>query len=209
MFIIDWWNTLSTAVQVFYCIAIPSTLLLLIQTILMFVGIGDNGDADIDTDASVDDLGGNEIDIDPDDPSEFLGVDGIKIFTLRGLIAFFVVFGWMGVVLLGGRVALPVTVIISAICGFAMMVLLAYLFKAILKLRSDGNTDNRNAVGTAGKVHLTIPPNRSGEGKVHLMLQGAYVERSAVTDSDEAIPTGTEIIVVGISGQTDLVVRKK
>ncbi len=209
MFIIDWWNTLSIAVQVFYCIAIPSTLLLIIQTVLMFVGIGDNGDADIDTDASVDDLGGNEIDIDPDDPSEFLGADGIKLFTLRGLIAFFVVFGWMGVVLLGSGVALPLAVIISAVCGFAIMVLLAYLFKAILKLRSDGNADNRNAVGTAGKVHLTIPPKRSGEGKVHLMLQGSYVERSAVTDSDEAIPTGTEVIVVGISGQTDLVVKKK
>jgi membrane protein implicated in regulation of membrane protease activity len=41
------------------------------------------------------------------------------------------------------------------------------------------------------------------------MLQGSYVERDAVTDSDEEIPTGSEIVVVGLSGQTDLVVRKK
>lgn len=208
MFIIEWWNSLALTAQVFYCIAIPATLLLIIQTVLMFLGIGET-DSDVDTDGMADDLGGNEIDIDPDNPNGFLGADGIKIFTLRGLIAFFVIFGWMGIVLTGNGVDLWLTVLISALCGFAMMVLLAYIFKGILKLRSDGNTDNRNAIGVAGKVHLTIPANRSGEGKVHLMLQGSYVERSAVTDSDEPIPTGSEVVVVGISGQTDLVVKKK
>ena len=78
-----------------------------------------------------------------------------------------------------------------------------------MRLRNDGNTDNRNAIGTAGKVQLTIPPARSGEGKVHLMLQGAYVERNAVTDDEDAIPTGAEVIIVGVSGQTDLIVKRK
>ena len=90
-----------------------------------------------------------------------------------------------------------------------MMFLLALLFKAVMGLRSDGNIDNRNAIGIAGKVYLTIPPARSGEGKVYVMLQGSYVERDAVTDDDAAIPTGAEIVVVGVSGQTDLVVRRK
>ena len=100
-------------------------------------------------------------------------------------------------------------IIISFVCGFVMMLVLAWLFRAVMKLRSDGNADNRNAVGTAGKVYLTIPPSRSGEGKVQVMLQGSYVERNAVTDDTDAIPTGSEIIVVGVSGQTDLVVRRK
>ena len=58
----EWWNTLSLATQIFYCIAIPSSLVLLIQTLLTFIGIG--GDSDIDADG-VDDLGG---DIDGDIP---------------------------------------------------------------------------------------------------------------------------------------------
>ena len=45
---IEWWNALSLATQVFYCIARPSTLILLIQTILLFVGIGGDGDVDVD-----------------------------------------------------------------------------------------------------------------------------------------------------------------
>ena len=83
------------------------------------------------------------------------------------------------------------------------------LLRAVMRLRSDGNADNRNAIGTSGRVQLTIPPRRSGEGKVHLMLQGAYVERDAVTDEEEPIPTGSEIVIVGVSGQTALVVKRK
>ena len=78
-----------------------------------------------------------------------------------------------------------------------------------MKLRNDGNLDNKNALGTSGRVYLTVPPSRSGEGKVNVLLQGSYVELEAVTDEIEAIPTGTEVVVTGISGQTTLVVKKK
>ncbi len=218
MFIVDWWNSLSTASQVFACIAIPSTLLLLIQTVLMFIGLGSDSDG---FGEGAEDLG----DVTPDDlpdagdgvfGSEELpeahdvsGLEGLRIFTLRGIVAFFVVFGWVGMVMEGSGVELLVTIPVAFVCGAAIMIALAFLFRAVLRLRSDGNTDNRNAVGTAGKVQLTIPPSRTGEGKVHLMLQGSYVERNAVTDETEAIPTGAEIIVVGVSGQTDLVVKRK
>ena len=185
---------------------------------MMFVGMdnaeaGSEGDASftdgVESDTDIDLDGDGEIDTDIDTPSEISDMGNLKIFTVRGLIAFFVVFGWMGIVLLGAGVHLAITIPVSVLCGAAMMLLLAILFKAVLKLRSDGNLDNKNALGTAGKVHLTIPPSRQGEGKVHLMLQGSYVERNAVTDSNEPIPTGSEVIVIGISGQTDLVVRKK
>ena len=119
------------------------------------------------------------------------------------------VFGWVGVSMDAAGAALWLTVPIAAVAGFAMMLVLAFLFRAVMRLRSDGNTDNRNAIGTSGRVQLTVPASRSGEGKVHLMLQGAYVERGAVTDEEEPIPTGAEVIVVGISGSTDLVVKRK
>ena len=141
--------------------------------------------------------------------SDAWGIEGLRIFTVRGIIAFFVVFGWVGIVMLGAGVTLPITLVVATLSGFAMMVALAFLFRAVMKLRSDGNIDNRNAIGTSGKVQLTIPPSRTGTGKVHLILQGSYVEIDAVTDDGNAIPTGSEIVVVGVSGQTDLVVRRK
>ena len=96
-----WWESLSTFSQVLACMAIPATLILLIQTILTLIGIGDNGvdsdigDADIDADAA-DGVFGAELTDGDSDPS---GLDGLRIFSVRGIIAFFVVFGWTGILL--------------------------------------------------------------------------------------------------------------
>ncbi len=206
---------MSVASQIFACVAIPATLLLAIQTVMMFLGFGDDSDGigdggmdDIsDTVDSVGDgvFGENSV----TEAHDGVGLDGLRIFTLRGIIAFFVVFGWVGVVMDSGGCSLYATLPVSVVCGFAVMVLLALIFRWSMKLRNDGNTDNRNAIGVSGKVHLTIPASRSGEGKVHLMLQGSYVERGAVTDEAEPIPTGAEVVVVGVSGMTDLIVKRK
>lgn len=213
---IAWWDSLSMATQIFYCIAVPATLVLLLQTVLLFFGIGDH-DADGPPDGIPDADGADFSDVSDgvfgensiSDVPDFHGLEGLRILTFRGIVAFFVVFGWIGVAMDASGAALWLTLPIALIGGFSMMLLLAVLFRAVMKLSNDGNTDNRNAIGTAGKVQLTVPPARTGEGKVHVMLQGSYVERNAVTDEEEAIPTGSEIVVVGVSGLTDLVVRKK
>ena len=209
---IEWWDSLGIALQVFYCIAIPSTIVLLIQTILMFIGMDDDvgGTSDIGSEVDSSIAGDGIFGEDSiTEVSDAWGLEGLRIFTVRGIISFFVVFGWVGVVMLSAGVPIWITIPVAIICGFGMMLLLAILLNLVMKLRSDGNTDNRNAIGTSGKVYLTIPPERTGEGKVYVMLQGSYVERAAVTDQTEAIPTGTEIVVVGVSGQTVLVVRRK
>ena len=130
MAILEWWNSLSLVAQIFYCIAVPSTLVLLIQTILMFIGMGEEADAD-GADTDVDDAGDMDADADGDggfdedlDPN---GLDGLRIFTVRGVIAFLVIFGWMGALLESMNVALWINIPISALCGFAMMLALAFI----------------------------------------------------------------------------------
>lgn len=219
MFIVDWWNSIGLAAQIFACVAIPSTLILLVQTVLMFLGIGDDADIDADGIGEGADFIGDDIDTDVsegvfgdgdvDDVSDGAGMDSIRFFTFRGIIAFLVVFGWVGLAMSSGDIALYITIPVAALCGLCMMLFIAVLIRAVMRLRGDGNVDNRNAVGTSGVVHLTIPALRTGTGKVHLMLQGSYVERDAVTDDETSLPTGSEIVVVGVSGQTTLIVRKK
>ncbi len=220
MFIIEWWNELGLALQIFYCVAIPASLVLIIQTVMMFVGMGNDGDAS-DADGVGEAPDSIEADV-PDDVGDGVfgedsvsdvvdsaGLEGLRIFTVRGIVAFFVMFGWVGVAMLEAGAHLALTIPVAVVCGFAMMVAIAFLFRAAMKLRSNGNTDNRNAIGTSGKVYLTVPPARSGSGKVQIMLQGSLVEREAVTDETEEIPTGTEIVVVGVSGQVELLVKRK
>lgn len=217
---LDWWNSLSLISQIFACIAIPTTLVLIIQTILMFIGLDSDGIGDMDGDFALDhDIG--DIDINPDmsdgifgddlpmsDPDP-TGLGDLHILSVRGVIAFLVVFGWVGFVMDGGGSATWLCLLIATVCGFATMFLLALLMKAVMGLRNNGNLNNRNAIGKSGRVYLTVPASHNGEGKVNVLLQGSYVEREAVTDEDTPIPTGTEVIVVGVSGQTTLVVKRK
>ena len=206
-----WWESLSTFSQVLACMAIPATLILLIQTILTLIGIGDNGvdsdigDADIDADAA-DGVFGAEL---TDGDSAPSGLDGLRIFSVRGIIAFFVVFGWTGILLDSLSLSPVISVGVGAVAGFLIMLLIALLFRAVMKLESDGNVDNRNALGVSGTVYLKIPPNREGTGKVNIMIQGSYCERDAVTDENEALPTGCEIVVMSLSGQHPLEDKRK
>ena len=206
----EWWYSLGLASQILYCIAIPSTLILLIQTILMFLGFDEEIDSDVEVDLSEPDVGDGvfgDNSVEGFEPASDMG--SLHIFTFRGIIAFFVIFGWVGVVMQSFEVNLPITITVAAICGLATMIGIAFLLRLVMRLKNSGTTDNRNAIGAAGKVYLTIPPSRTGEGKINIMLQGAYVERNAVTDETESIPTGCEIIVVGTSGETSLVVKRK
>ena len=222
----QWWDSLSTFSQVLACMAIPATLILIIQTVMMLIGLGSGGDGDVDSDLDVETDLDTDVDLDVDgdisdvgdgvfgddlpegalDPS---GFDGLRIFSVRGIVAFFVVFGWMGIALDSANISSYITLPVSIVAGFAVMVLIAFLFKAIMKLESNGNIDIRNALGVSGTVYLKIPAKREGQGKVNVMIQGTYCEKDAVTDNDAPLPTGSEIVVTGFSGQNTLVVSKK
>lgn len=204
----EWWIALGSAGQVFACIAIPATVMLIIQMILTLIGLGgDDADADIgDTESD----GGLEID-DADeafDKGEGLG-DGLRVFTLRGLIAFFSVMGWVGTICCGTELGLALSILISVASGFTAMLVIALLMKWLFSLQYDGTEDIRDALGVSGTVYMRVPPSRTGKGKVSAIVQGKLCERDAVTDEETMINYGEEITVVGISGEETLIVRRK
>ena len=85
----------------------------------------------------------------------------------------------------------------------------SFLIKYAMKLQDDGTIDYRNALGLSGSVYITIPACREEKGKVNLLLQGHYMELEAVTDEEDDIKFGTEIVVIGLSGTNILVVKRK
>ena len=202
----EWWLALGSAGQVFACIAIPATIILIIQMILTLIGLGgDDADADI---ADTDSDGGIEID-------DGVGIDtdifdgGLRVFTLRGLIAFFSVTGWVGTICCEGGLNLALSILISFASGVVAMVVIALLMKWLFSLQYDGTEDIRDALGVSGTVYIRIPPSRTGKGKINAIVQGKLCERDAVTDEETVINYGEEITVVGISGEETLIVRRK
>ena len=208
-----WWLALGTVGQVFACIAIPATVILIIQMILTLIGMGgDNMDADADTDGA-DGFDGVDTDIDdggvPDDADLDIADGGLRVFTLRGLIAFFSVTGWVGTVCCEFDLNLPITILISIASGLLAMFAIAAIMKWLLKLQYDGTEDIKDALGVSGTVYMRIPPARSGKGKVNVIVQGKLCEKEAVTDDETVINRDEEITVIGISGGETLIVRRK
>ena len=191
---VEWYNALSQLEKIFSYIAFPATLILILQLVMLLIGIG--GDQ-----TDVDDGG---------DVSGFDGDDGLHIFSVRGIVSFFAVFGWTGILVsksTDGNVFLSILIAFTA--GFLTMLALAYLIKSFLKLQSDGTLDYKNALGLPASVYIAIPPARSEKGKINTILQGRYIEAEAVTDEETPIRYGEEVTIIGLSGNNTLVVKRK
>ena len=218
-----WWQSLTTLEHALLYIAIPATLILVIQTILLFVGGGlggeDCGDSP-ETDLGGDLDGAGDPDTGTDTAAEsgsFEGMDGsegehpaqasgsLHLFTIRGIIAFLTLFSWGALWLC--QLGLPgfAAVFLAVPIGFAGMVAIALIVREALRLQYDGTLDPRNALGRTGEVYLTVPAARSGTGKVTVLVQEQLREFEAQTDSHRSIPTGAPILVVGLLEETLLV----
>ena len=214
---LNWWNSLDALQHFFAYVAIPATLILCIQTILLLFGLGAGGDGDLDSDTSGLDTGdGTAPDLDAPDLDTRDGESGhdlahdpgLRIFTIRGLVAFFSVFGWAGLALSRSGVPGGVSTLIAFLLGLGAMVVLALMLRGALRLQSDGTMDLKNALGLCGTVYLTVPPRRQGTGKITLVLQGQLGEFEALTDEAEPLKTGQSVQVVGLSGPIMVVCRK-
>ena len=189
---INWWNELLLIQQIFALIALPSTLLIVIQTVLMLIGIG--GDSGADADVDIDD--GIEV---PD--------DGLAIFSVRGVTSMLCITGWVAVALLETSLPQGVSIAIAIACGVATLIGMAYLMRAIYRLQSSGNIDIENCVGKIGEVYIPIPSTGNGSGKINLTVQEKFSEFTAITTSGEQLKTGAFVRVVAVSESGVLVVE--
>lgn len=188
----SWWTALTLPEQVYWIIAIPSSLLLIIQIVLTLSG-GDADDFDSDFDGDV-------------DAGE--GGAGWQFFTYKNVLGFFTLFGWTGIGLLQMGIGLFIVIFLSFIAGLIMMSLMATLFYYISKLHESGTMIIERAVGQTGEVYLRIPPNREGHGKVQLEIQGTLREMDAITDDEHELPTGSIALVLEIVNNQILLVTK-
>lgn len=226
----EWWEGLSTLVQVLYCIAVPSTLLLLLQTILSISGFGGDSDVNLSDTSGIDmgdisgadfgdvsdigDLGDvsdiSDLSADAPDGSE-INVHGsyssLQLFTVQGIVAFLAVSGWVSIAALSSGLPSAGAIPLGLVAGFFAMYGIAKLVQISKKLTENGTIDFRNAIGENATVYIPIPPAGEGEGKVTLTLQGRFMECNAVSNEKELLKTGTVVRVTDLNGEV-LVVEK-
>jgi hypothetical protein len=185
-----WWNGMGLELQIFYAIGLISSLIILIQVLLMFLGIG----ADMD----VDDFSG----ADGGDPS-----DGLHLLSVRTITAFFMGFGWTGVIALRNSYILEIALIFAIFAGLTFMAVIFYLLKSLHSLRESGTLDYQNAIGSMGVVYTSIPANESGSGQVEITIQGRLCCVHAYTTSVEKLLSKSRVKVIDIVDPQTLLVE--
>ncbi|MGM9767574.1 MAG: NfeD family protein [Candidatus Cryptobacteroides sp.] len=190
--IAEWWSALDLFMKILWGIAIATSLIFLVETILTFIGI----DHDMDTDFDMAD-GSFETDA------------SMNLYTFRNLVNFLLGMSWTAILLKDSITSTALLMIIAVVAGGLLVFAVMWLFKWLSTMQQSGNIDVfKLAVGCQGKVYLTIPANRSGSGKVQITINESVREYDAVTDSDTAIKTGTPVRVVEALDASTLLVEE-
>lgn len=190
----DYINSIPKFELMFWACALPFTLIFIIQAILSFSGF-DHSDTD-----SYD---AHSFDAHSENSGES---HSFPVFTFRNFVILIMVYGWTGLSLHKYGFSKQITVMSALMLGIAMMLVVAYIFYSMTKLQESGNTDIRNAINFTGNIYLTIPPKRSGAGKIQMTIQNALREYDAVTDDEKELETGKMARVTGIVNNNILLV---
>ena len=172
--------------------AIVGGALLLLQIVLSLFG------ADHDVDAGHLDVGHLEVEHD--------GSGGAGGLSFRAVVAFLAFFGITGLACLHAGLTGGVTLLIAFAAGSLSFWLTGLALVQFARLRSSGTVDVKNAVGVEGKVYLTIPSAKSGEGAVTIPIQGRTMQYRAITSGSE-LKTGALCRVRAVHAQDTLEVE--
>ena len=221
---LNWWNGLTLVSQIFCTVAIPATVIMILQSLLLLFGIGTHTAGDFDHGTGFDVHDGGDIhdggfDTDAGGPGAHVpgdthidGIDdhnGLSLISVRGIVAFFSIGGWTGVVCDSAELPLILSILISTMAGLLSLIGIAVLFKSALKLQESGNLNINNAIGVTGKVYIPIPPNGMGHGKITALIQEQYVEIDAINDGDEVIKTDMLVEIISVIDDQTVLVKTK
>jgi len=155
--------------------------------------LGLMGDSDVDHDHSAGDA--------HDHAGEHSGTGNwfLGMLTFRSIAAAITFFGLGGLTARYYQASEVTSFLVAIGAAYSALYLVAMTMKALARLKADGSVRMEKAVVRTGRVYLTIPPRKSGMGKVTLAVQNRTIECQAITAENE-ITTGTAVTVVALHG---------
>lgn len=124
------WNALTDAQQGFACIAILATAALVVQSFLFQFGIGLGGRVKPRRPSQKN--GGDEFSFDLGK-----GISGWLLDACKALVPFFVVLGWLGLILLLAMDDNPMAVVWAFLAGLVALIFMTALFRYVRKVQQE------------------------------------------------------------------------
>lgn len=182
-------ENLDTLLKTFWFVAIPTSLVFIIQTVMTFLGseVSDGIEADFDGDLN--------------------GADApFQLFSLRNLVNFLLGFSWTGISFYTTISNKTLLIILSLAVGVLFVYLFFLVIRQVQKLAEDNSFKLSNTLNKTAEVYLTIPENKRGKGKIMVSVNGAFHELEAMTEN-EKIQSGSLVKIVKIENNNILIVE--
>jgi hypothetical protein len=181
---------LDPLLRTFWYVAIPSSLIFVVQTIMTFVGTDSMDGVNSDFDG---DLSGAEA--------------PFQLFSLRNLINFLLGFSWTGISFYSTISSSKLLIALSLLIGVSFVYLFFIIIKQVQSLSENNSFQIKNTINKSAEVYLTIPENKNGKGKIMISVNGAFHELDAMTEH-ESIKSGSLVTIVRIENNNVLIVEK-
>jgi hypothetical protein len=186
----EFFTGLEPLLRAFWFIAIPASIIFVIQTILTFTG----------SDAS----DGLQADFD----SNFDGTDApFQLFSFRNLINFLLGFGWSGVTLYGIIQSKALLIIIAIVIALIFVYIFFLIISQLLRLSEDDSFKLSDTLNQTAEAYVNIPGDMQGKGKILISVKGAVHELDAMTKG-ETIKSSSVVKIVEIVNGNVLIVEK-
>jgi hypothetical protein len=186
----EFFSDLDPLLKTLWFMAIPASVIFLIQTVMTFTGIEthDGLSADFDSDLH----GGDQ---------------PFQLFTFRNMINFLLGFSWTGISLydvIDNRIIL---ISVSFTVGAAFIAFFFMVIRQVEKLAEDNTFRIAQALNQTASVYLSIPAKKKGAGKVHVSVKGSLKELDAITEN-EKIESNAMVRIVKIESNSLVVVER-
>lgn len=183
-------ENLDPLLKTLWFMALPASLIFLIQTVMTFAGV-DSHDG-----------------INADFHGDLHGMDApFQLFTFRNMINFLLGFSWTGISfynLIDNKIVL---IAISFAVGAAFVAFFFMMIRQIERLAEDNSFKIESALQKTASVYLPIPAKKKGTGKIQVSIRGSFRELDAVTEN-EKIETSAMVKIVKIENNNLVVVER-
>jgi hypothetical protein len=180
----------SYTMELFLGIGVIGLVLIVLQVI---VGVFFGHDGDVAGSASIDLHGGHG--------------GGGSIVSLKTVSGMCLGFGFGGAVLEQAGLSPGLAALGGTGIGAVIGAIYFWMMHSLYKLKSDGTAVLTEAVNRSGTVYMRIPGTLSGAGEIQICFGGRMQNVAAFTRG-VGLATGTAVKVVGLHGDSSLLVEK-
>lgn len=190
IYTMEFLNELEPMLRTYWYIAIPVSLIFLIQSVMTFIGLDGGDGIEADFDGGLDDVSAP-----------------FQLFSFRNLINFLLGFSWTGIAFYSTISSKTILLILAFIIGSVFVAVFFLIMKQIQKLAENNSFKMSQTIGKNCTAYTPIPEAKSGVGKVQISVNGSVHELNAITEG-ERLPSGTLLRVKAIETGNLLVVEK-